>query len=227
LERAGFRLYLITDRKLAARHGGLPAALAAALSAAASAAPPGTVAVQLREKDLGARELYELACALRACCTRYGAPLIVNDRLDVALAAGADGVHLPGDSFAISDARRLMGPTRLIGVSTHQPDEVAAAEQAGADFAVYGPVYAPLSKALIGAERGVEGFAAALHASQGMPVYALGGITAARARELAGAAALGEPSRPSGVGVIGSVFSAEDPAAATRELLQVLADLQS
>jgi thiamine-phosphate pyrophosphorylase len=115
-----------------------------------------------------------------------------------------------------------MGPTRLIGVSTHQPDQVAAAEQAGADFAVYGPVYAPLSKALAGVERGAEGFAAALHASQGMPVYALGGITAARVRELAGVGALPNRNRAGGVAVIGSVFGADDPAAATLELLQVL-----
>ena len=204
------------------RHGGLPATVAAALSAAATAAP-GAVAVQLREKDLGGRELHELARAVRAQCARYGAPLIVNGRLDVALAVEADGVHLPGDSFAVGDARRLMGPSRLIGVSTHQPDEVAAAARAGADFAAYGPVYAPLSKAAVGAECGAEGLGAALRAGLGMPLYALGGITAARVRELAGAAALKERSRPGGVAVIGAVFGANDPAAATLELLRALA----
>ena len=219
--RASFRLYLITDRKLALRHGGLPAAVAAALSGAA--AEPGAVAVQLREKDLGGRELHELARAVRERCARYGAPLIVNDRLDVALAVEADGVHLPGDSFAVGDARRLMGRSRLVGVSTHQPAEVAAAARAGADFAVFGPVYAPLSKAAAGAERGAEGLGAALRAGGGMPVYALGGITADRVRELAGAAALGERSRPGGVAVIGAVFGADDPGAATRELLRALA----
>lgn len=220
--RVRFRLYLITDRKLAQRHGGLLATVAAALSAAATVAAPGAVAVQLREKDLGGRELYELARAVRAQCARYGAPLIVNDRLDIALAAEADGVHLPGGAVAVSDARRLMGPTRLIGVSTHQPAEVAAAAEAGADFAVYGPVYAPLSKAAVGAERGPEGFGAALGASNGLPIYALGGMTAQRVRALAGAAALPERSRPGGVAVIGAVFGADDPAVATRELLRAL-----
>src|SRR5713226_935751 len=118
----------------------------AALSAAATIAGPGAVAIQLREKDLEARELYELARALRERCSRYGAPLIVNDRLDVAIAAQADGAHLPANSFAVADARRLVGSAAPIGVSTHQVSEAAAAKAAAADFAVFGPVYAPLSK---------------------------------------------------------------------------------
>ncbi|MGH8012889.1 MAG: thiamine phosphate synthase, partial [Candidatus Binataceae bacterium] len=112
--RPGFKLYFISDRKLAAAHGGLLAIAGAALRSA----PPGTVAIQLREKDLAARELLELATALRTLCTRYNAKLLINDRIDVALASGADGVHLPADSFAVADARELVGPQRLIGVST-------------------------------------------------------------------------------------------------------------
>ena len=229
-ERVGFKLYLITDRKLAARHGGLLPICAAALRAAREAAGAGAIAIQLREKDLPARELYELACAMRKLCARFGAPLIVNDRVDIAIASGADGVHLPADSFAIADARRLLGRSRLIGVSTHEIGEVRAAASgvatgAGADFAVFGPVYAPLSKAGYAPPRGGAALRAACRAAgpsaaAGMPVFALGGITAARARVLAvGAPAGGEVA---GVGVIGAVFGADDPAHAVKSILAAL-----
>src|ERR1700691_3439262 len=151
---ATFKLYLITDRRLAAAHGGLIAACEAALAAAASIGPPGAVAIQLREKDLDARAMLELAITVRQLCARFGVPLIINDRLDVALAAGADGVHLPADSFAVSDARAIFGTARLVGISAHTPAEVAAAAREGADFAVYGPVFDPLSKAAYTAARG-------------------------------------------------------------------------
>ncbi len=221
--RVPFRLYLITDRNLAARRGGVVAVAAAALSAASATAGPGAVALQLREKDMEARALYELARALRELCSRYGAALLVNDRVDVAIAAGADGVHLPANSFALADARRLVGATRLIGVSTHEAGEVGAAAAAGADFAVYGPVYEPLSKASYGAARGAEELGAACRAGAGLPVFALGGITAERIAELGGTPALIEGGRPAGVAVIGAVFGADDPAAATRTLLDALA----
>jgi len=220
--RVPFRLYLITDRNLAARRGGVVAVAEAALSAASATAQAGAVALQLREKDMEARALYELARALRELCSRYGAALLVNDRVDVAIAAGADGVHLPANSFALADARRLVGATRLIGVSTHEAGEVRAAATAGADFAVYGPVYEPLSKASYGAARGAESLGAACRAA-GLPVFALGGITAERIAELGGTPALSEGGRPAGVAVIGAVFGADDPAAATRALLDALA----
>ncbi len=221
--RVPFRLYLITDRNLAARRGGVVAVAEAALSAASATAGPGAVALQLREKDMEARAQYELACALRELCSRYGAALLVNDRVDVAIAAGADGVHLPANSFAVADARRLVGSTRLIGVSTHEGGDVGAAAEAGADFAVYGPVYEPLSKASYGAARGAEELGAACRAGAGLPVFALGGITAERIAELGGTPALREGGRPAGVAVIGAVFGADDPAAATRTLLDALA----
>jgi thiamine-phosphate pyrophosphorylase len=221
----GFKLYLISDRKLAAAHGGLLAVAEAALSAAsATAAGASAIALQLREKDLAARELYELARALRERCSRYGASLIVNDRIDVALAANADGVHLPADSFAVADARALIGPSRLVGVSAHEVCEVAAATAAGANFAVFGPVYDPLSKAPYGPARGAEFLGAGCQAANGMPLYALGGITAARVRELAGAAALKDRGRPAGVAVIGAVMGADDAAGATRALISALGD---
>lgn len=219
----GLRLYLITDRHLASAQGGLLAAVEAALRAAS---PPGSVALQVREKDMGGRELYGLARELRLLCSRYRAPLLINDRIDVALVVGADGVHLPADSFAVADARRLVGPTRLIGVSVHEPGEVASAAADGADFAVFGPVYDPLSKAAYGPAGGGAGLAAACAAAPGFPVYALGGITAEHVNELAGAVStLFTRGRPAGVAVIGAVFGADDPGGATRDLLKTVAKL--
>jgi thiamine-phosphate pyrophosphorylase len=239
-----FKIYLITDRKLAAPHGGLIAMTEAALSAA----PPATVAVQLREKDLDARKLVELARELRLVCDRYHARLIVNDRIDVAIAAGADGVHLPAKSFAVADARALIGSGGLVGVSTHSDREVIAASQAGADFVVYGPVFDPVSKAAYTDARGAEGLMAACRAAS-IPVFALGGITAARIRELRArvetahalpaAAAHGHlvaeaakggvagtsdaAASAAGVAVIGAIYGASDPAAAIRDLVDALA----
>ncbi len=219
---ARFRLYLITDRHLAAAGGGLVATVEAALAGASEIAAPGAVAVQLRAKDLEARELYELACALRPRCSRFGAPLLVNDRIDVAIAAGADGVHLPSNSFEIADARMLLGPSRLIGVSTHHAEEVGAAASRSADFAVFGPVFDPLSKAAYGPAQGLAALADAVKAAGAMPLYALGGMTADRVAELAEL----EPSaRPSGIAVIGAVFGAAMPGAASRDLIRALARL--
>jgi len=221
--RVQFKLYLITDRKLANARGGLLAVVEAALHAASTTAPGArATAIQLREKDLGAHPLYELASALRERCSRYGAVLLVNDRADVAIAAGADGVHLAGNSIAVADARRLLGRTRLVGVSTHDAREIGAAAISGADFALFGPVFDPFSKPAYGPARGVEELGAACRAAGGMPVFALGGITTARIQELAGSGALNERTRPSGVAVIGAVMGADDPGSSVRALLRAL-----
>jgi thiamine-phosphate pyrophosphorylase len=212
--RAGFLLYLITDRRVV-KSGDLISACEAALSAA----PPGTVALQLREKDLPARELYELALRLREACTRAGAPLIVNDRVDVAIATNADGVHLPFDSIGVSMARKLLGPKRLIGVSSHSPPDVSGAAREGADFAVFGPVFDPLSKPATGPAWGVGGLEAACSAGA-IPVFALGGMTTERTRDLFASPDRG--ARPAGVASIGAIFAADSPAVATAEMLAAL-----
>ena len=217
--KARFQLYLITDRHLAAASGGLVATIEAVLAGGAEIEPSGTIAVQLREKDLEARELYELAVALRPLCTRFGAPLIVNDRIDVAIAAGADGAHLASTSFDIADARTLLGPSRLIGVSTHRSEEITAAASSGADFAVFGPVYDPLSKGAYGPAKGLAALADAVKATAGMPLYALGGINEPRAAEIASFA---PGFRPSGVAVIGAVFGKATPQNAVRDILHAL-----
>lgn len=219
-DRASFRLYLITDRRVI-KSGDLLGACEAVLATARDYAPAGALAIQLREKDLPARELYELALRLREICAASGAPLMVNDRVDIAVAAGADGVHLPFDSFGVSQARKLLTPERLVGVSTHSPPDIAGAEREGADFAVFGPVFDPLSKPSRGPAWGASGLAAACRAGR-VPVYALGGITAERVREIYQESDL--TARPAGVGAIGAVFAADSPADATKAMLRALAD---
>ena len=182
-------------------------------------APAGTVALQLREKDLPACELYQLALRLREVCTKAGAPLFVNDRVDIALAAGADGVHLPFDSIGVTQARKLLSAGNLIGASSHSPPDVSGAARGGADFVVFGPVFDPLSKPATGPRWGTEGLGAACR-SGAIPVFALGGITPARASEL-----MSNPdksARPAGIAGIGSIFGAESPALAMKEMLASL-----
>ena len=203
-----FSIYLITDRRLA--RSGLLATCDEALAVAQK--HQVGVAVQLREKDLTARELYELACELRQLCTRRDALLLVNDRIDVAIASGADGVHLPSDSFAVSDARKLLGPTRLIGVSTHNRAQLDVASEA--DFAVFGPVFDPVSKKAYGPATGPAVLAEAC-ASASTPVYALGGITPARIPEI-------RRSGTAGVAVIGTIIAADRPGEAMRELIEAM-----
>ncbi len=197
-----FRVYLITDRRQA-KDGGILEAVAAALDG-------GIRAVQLREKDLGGRELFRLAEAMRRLTARYKARLFVNDRVDVAYAAGADGVHLGGGSLPVGEARALLGDKALIGRSTHSLEELLAAGRDGADFATFGPVYATPSKAAYGPPVGVPALAAAC-AAAAVPVFALGGVGPANMHETLKAGAFG-------IALISAVVAAADPRAAALEL---------
>lgn len=216
--RVSFRLYLITDRR-AVKSASLLDAYEAVLQIAADLAPPGSVALQLREKDLDAREVYALACRLREMTTRLGAPLFINERVDIAVASGADGVHLPVASIGASAARKLLGNHRLVGVSTHSaPDLMAASREGQADFAVFGPVYQPLSKGSYGAVQGAAALFQACEAGS-LPVFALGGITPARVAELY---ANPESVNLAGVAAIGSIIGADSPRQAMRAMLEAL-----
>lgn len=196
-------VHLITDRRVAPD---LPSRLAAALAGV----PPGCVAVHLREKDLGGAALLALCRELLAICRRHGQVLLVNDRLDVALAAGADGVHLPGAGVPPADARRLLGPAAWVGVSCHAAREVAAAREGGASYATFGPVFDTPSKRAYGAPVGLGALGDA--ARLGLPLVALGGIDAAGARAARAAGARG-------VAAIRAWLAGPDPAAQVRALL--------
>ena len=201
------RVYLVTE-------GGLVPDLAAALRAALAGLPPRAVAVQLREKRLPARELLALARALQAVCGPARQPLLVNDRLDVALAAGAAGAHLPSAGVPPEEARRLLPPGALVGVSCHSVEDVARAAAGGADFATFGPVFDTPSKRRYGAPVGLSRLAEA--ARLGLPLLGLGGVDLANAARVVAAGA-------HGVAAIRAWLGAPDPGAAVRALLSACA----
>jgi thiamine-phosphate pyrophosphorylase len=145
----------------------------------------GIGAVQIREKDLEDRALYGLARLARSALPP-AVRLLVNGRIDVAVAAGADGVHLPADGVPVAPLRARFGPRMMIGRSTHRLEEVKRARDEGADYVTFGPVYETPGK---GAPVGLGELARA--AAAGLPVYALGGVTLERFGELAGAGVAG------------------------------------
>ncbi|MDA2913393.1 thiamine phosphate synthase [Acidobacteriia bacterium AH_259_A11_L15] len=134
----------------------------------------GVDLIQIRESDLATRELLALVEAAVARARGTGTRILVNDRLDVALAASADGVHLPTHGFPVADVRREY-PDLLIGASCHNLEEARRAEEGGADFVVFGPVYETPAKKPYGPPVGVEKLAEAVRAAK-IPVLALGGI---------------------------------------------------
>lgn len=174
----------------------------------------GAPAVQLRAKRESTRALLELARVLREETRRAGALLFVNDRVDVALAARADGAHLGDDDLPLAEARRLAGPGLLLGRSVDNPGQAAAAARAGADYVGVGPVLGTPSKPDAGVPIGMEGVAA-VRGQVEVPVVAIGGIDADTAAAVARAGA-------DGVAVIRAVMGAADPAAAARALLRAV-----
>ena len=148
-------------------------------------AAAGVGAVQVREKDLDDRAVYELARQARALLPT----VLVNGRLDLALAAGADGAHLPADGVPVAALRRRFGPGVLLGVSTHSVAEVERALLDGADYVTFGPVWPTPSKERYGPPLGAGELARA--ARVGIPVYALGGVMLSRFGEAAAAGAAG------------------------------------
>jgi len=197
-----FGVYLVTDRTQT-RGRDLVQVVEDALRG-------GVRAVQLRERGVTDRELVSLGRLLRGLTQQHGAALLVNDRIDVAAAIRADGVHLPARSFAAAEARAILGSHSLIGVSTHSPAEVEAAAETGADFAVFGPVFETPSKRRFGAPLGLPALEEAAHAAA-IPVLAIGGLNPSRTPEAIRAGA-------AGVAVIRSVLAQPDPEGAARAL---------
>lgn len=197
-------LCLVTDRTLCGAD-----ALAATVDAAVSG---GVDAVQLREKDLPAGELLKLALSLRRV-TSGRAALIINDRLDVALASEADGLHLPEASISVTDARAVAPPDLVLSKAVHDPAGAAAADAEGADMLVLGTVFDTASKpgSAAGGLKLVREATRGVHA----PVLAIGGISVANAGGVIDAGA-------SGVAVISAIMAAADPEAAARELKQTM-----
>lgn len=206
------RLYAILDTAL------LPAGrdpVAAALAAVRG----GATVVQLRDKRYAARPVIELARRLVEALRPTNVPLIIDDRVDVALAAGADGVHLGKEDMAPGDARRLLGPDALIGVTVHHAHEADVVDPRRADYAGIGPVYPTRSKDPGDPPLGPAGLARLIGHLRarlpGFPVVAIAGIDAANAAPVIAAGA-------DGVAVIAAIFAADDIEQAARRLRRVV-----
>jgi len=208
--RIGFNLYLITDGKLCGGRG-LKPVLEEALKG-------GVNAVQLREKELSSGELYQLAQEMRSLTASYGAMLFINDRVDIALAVDADGVHLGEKSIPISQARKLLGGEKLIGVSCHGSDSAVAAQAMGADFITYGPVYYTPSKAAYGPPVGLESIGEVAPLLR-IPLFAIGGINSGNVRTVISAGS-------HGIALISAIIAADDPRAEAERLLGLLPALE-
>lgn len=181
------------------------------MAAALSALSGGATAVQIRWKNASTRQLLELARELREPTRRAGAILIINDRLDVALAADADGVHLGDDDLPLTEARAIVRDGFLIGRSVDSAEEAAAAVRDGADYVGLGPIHSTATKGDTGPVVGLDGISA-VRARVSLPIVAIGGLGPTTAAAAIGAGA-------DGIAVVSSVMRAADPQSATAALM--------
>ena len=205
-DKNSLRLYAVTDRAWVGRQT-LCQQVEAALQG-------GVTCVQLREKHLDRDAFLAEARQICALCRRYGVPFIVNDDLDVALACGADGIHVGQDDMPAAEVRRRAGRRLIVGVSAHTPEEARLAETAGADYLGAGAVFGSATKtdASLLTPAGLQAVCAAVH----IPVVAIGGVNAGNILQLQGSGA-------AGAAVVSAIFGAPDITAACREL-RALAD---
>jgi thiamine-phosphate pyrophosphorylase len=200
------RLHLVTDTRPGAE----------VLSVVSAGLAGGVDTVQVRAEDaICDRDAYELTLRVLALCAESGATCLVNDRLHIALAAGAHGAHVGADDLPVAVARRVLGPTAILGATARSP---AAARQAVTDGASYlgvGPAFATSTKDGLPAPIGPAGIQAVTQAVA-VPVIAIGGVTVDRVAELLAAGA-------TGVAVVGALSNAEDPAAAAADFVLALA----
>lgn len=202
-----FQIHLITDRKSANGAGPVPVARAALRG--------GVDWVQLRDKAAPARETYHAAKAIAPHARRAGAGLLVNDRLDVAMAAGADGVHLAGKSLPPDVARALLGEGQILGISVHGLDEAKWAVEASVDYVTFGHVYPTSSKPGL-PPRGILELAEIVESVE-VPVLAVGGIDAGNVRNVLRTGC-------AGVAVISAIGGAPDPESGARRFRRALDD---
>jgi thiamine-phosphate pyrophosphorylase len=201
VSRYDWTLYMLTDRRLAGARP-LPEMVAAAVRG-------GVTAVQLREKECATREFVELARALKTLLAPHSVPLIVNDRVDVALAACADGVHVGQADMDCRDVRRLLGPYAVIGLSVENPEQALAAPQE-ADYLGAGPIFSTPTKTDAAPEWGLAGLAALRRVSE-RPLVAIGGIHPDNAARVIACGA-------DGIAVVSAICAARDPELAARTL---------
>ncbi len=206
-KKCDYSLYLVTDSGLS-RGRSHEEIVACAIRG-------GVTIVQLREKDCCTRDMIEMAGRLVALCRGHNVPLIVNDRLDVALAVDADGVHVGQDDIPVPVARRLLGPKKILGVTAHTPEQALKAIEEGADYIGASPIFTTATKADAGKPIGLDGLKK-ICKKCGVPVVGISGINASNAESVIRAGA-------AGVAVVSAIVSAEDVEHAARELARIVA----
>lgn len=206
-----YSLYLVTDRGLS--HGRSSAEIVLA------AIGGGVTCVQLREKNCGTREFIDEASALKPVLEQHGIPLIINDRIDVALAVEADGVHLGQSDMHVRDAQRILPDNMIIGISAESVEDAVRAEAEGAHYVGISPVFATGTKADTVPPLGLEGIRQ-IRNRVSVPLVGIGGINIDNGHDVISAGA-------DGIAVVSAIVSAEDPEAAARDLYRATFGISS
>ena len=197
MSKTDYSVYLVTDTGMCPREN--------LIDVCGKAIDGGATLIQLREKDISSRAFYEEALALKALCARRAVPLLINDRVDIALAAGADGIHIGQSDIPLEAARRLLGKDKIIGVSAGSVAEAVEAEQGGADYLGVGAVF-PTSTKDDAENVGIDMLKAVREAVK-IPIVGIGGINAENIEKLRGTGI-------DGVAVVSCIMASRDPEAA-------------
>ena len=201
-----YSLYLVTDRGLAKGR--------TTLEIVRAAVEGGVTCVQLREKECSTLQFIEQAMAVKDFLRDHGVPLIINDRVDVALAVAADGVHLGQTDMPLKAARRILGDSMIIGISAESLEDAIEAERGGADYLGVSPIYATPTKTDTAPPLGLKGLRAIREAVK-LPLVGIGGLNRDNAAEVI-------RSGGDGVAVVSAIVAAGDPEAAARTLKQII-----
>ena len=206
-----YSLYLVTDRGLARGRSTLEIVSAAVYG--------GATVVQLREKDCSTRDFIEQALTLKDFLKTRGVPLIINDRVDVAQAVEADGVHLGQTDMPLEMAKGILGDSMIIGISAESLQDAIEAEKGGADYLGVSPIYATPTKTDTAAALGLDGLRE-IHKAVRLPLVGIGGLNKDNSADVIRNGA-------EGVAVVSAIVAADDPEAAARELKQMIEKTQT
>lgn len=201
-----YSVYLVTDRELARGR--------TTLEIAGAAIRGGVSCIQLREKTCSTREFIDEALAIRSLLARHEIPLIINDRVDVALAVKADGIHLGQKDMPCSMARQLIPESMIVGISVESLDDAIAAQKDGADYLGVSPIYSTPTKTDTAQPLGLEGLRS-IRSEVDLPLVGIGGLNADNAEAVIHNGA-------DGVAVVSAIVAADDPEAATRALSEIV-----
>lgn len=201
-----YSVYLVTDRELARGR--------TTLEIAGAAIRGGVSCIQLREKTCSTREFIDEALAIRSLLARHEIPLIINDRVDVALAVKADGIHLGQKDMPCSMARKIIPESMIVGISVESLDDAIAAQKDGADYLGVSPIYSTPTKTDTAQPLGLEGLRS-IRSEVDLPLVGIGGLNADNAAAVIHNGA-------DGVAVVSAIVAADDPEAATRDLIEIV-----